>query len=57
MTVVIIYIKQHNELMKLIKHVACGITKKGQKNRVKGHNYNFLLLTFPNLGHLECYNP
>ena len=30
----------------------CGITKKGQKSLVKGHNCRFLFLTFPNLGHL-----
>ena len=35
---------------------ACGLTKKGQKRSVKGHNYQFFPLNFPNLGHLECYN-
>ena len=33
---------------------ACGIAKKGQESPVKGHNYGFLPLIFPNLGHLEC---
>ena len=36
---------------------ACGIAKKGQESPVKGHNYGFLPLIFPNLGHLECYIP
>ena len=31
--------------------------KKGQERPVKGHNYEFLPLTSPNLGHLECYTP
>ena len=36
---------------------ACGITKKGRESPVKGHNCGFLLLIFPNTGHLECYTP
>ena len=35
----------------------CILNKKGQKNPVKGHNEGFLLLIFPNLGHLEYYFP
>ena len=31
--------------------------KKGLKSPVKWHNYEFLPLIFPNLGHLECYTP
>ena len=34
-----------------------GITKKGQKNPVKGYVCRFSPLIFPNLGHLECYSP
>ena len=31
------------------------MTKKGQESPVKGHNYEFSALFFPNLRHLECY--
>ena len=33
---------------------ACGITKREQQRPLKGHNYEFLPIIFPNLGHLEC---
>ena len=36
---------------------ACGITQKGQKGPVKGHNCGFLPLIFPKLGHLYRYTP
>ena len=35
---------------------ACGTTKKWQELSVKGHNYKFFSLDFPNLGHLINVN-
>ena len=35
---------------------ACGTTKKWQERSVKGHNYKFSPLDFPNLGHLVNAN-
>ena len=42
----------------ILENTACVLyNEKVQQCSVKGYSYNFLPLSFPNLGHLECFTP